>query len=34
MVWKQVPWAPPVDVPIGAATHLLAWQKNEADGTW
>jgi hypothetical protein len=26
---------PPLgEVPIGVAGHLLAWKKNEADGTW
>ena len=32
---ERVPWAPPlVEPPIGAAGHLLAWEKNEADSTW
>jgi hypothetical protein len=35
MVRKRAPWAPPlVELPIGAVGHLLAWEKNEADGTW
>ena len=32
---ERVPWAPPlVELPIGAVGHLLAREKNEADGTW
>jgi hypothetical protein len=32
---ERVPWALPLlELPIGAAGHLLAWEKYEADGTW
>jgi hypothetical protein len=32
---ERVPWAPPlVELLIGAVGHLLAWEKNEANGTW
>jgi hypothetical protein len=34
MTRPQPPWVPLVEVPIGVAGHLLAWEKNEADGTW
>jgi hypothetical protein len=35
MTRPQPPWAPPlVELSIGVAGHLLAWEKNEADGTW
>jgi hypothetical protein len=34
-VRELVPWAAPlVELPVGAVGHLLAWEKNEADGTW
>jgi hypothetical protein len=34
MMRERVLSAPPlVEQPIGAAGHLLAWQKNEAGGT-
>jgi hypothetical protein len=35
MTRPQPPWAPPlVELSIGVAGHLLASEKNEADGTW
>jgi hypothetical protein len=34
MTRPQPPWAPPLEVSVGAAGHLLASEKNEADGTW
>lgn len=35
MVRERAPWAVPlVGLPVGAVGHLLAWEKNEAEGTW
>jgi len=35
MVWERMLWASRlVELPIGAVGHLLAWEKNETDGTW
>jgi len=34
MTRPQPPWVPLVELSLGVAGHLLAWEKNEADGTW
>src|SRR6266576_5324842 len=35
MAWDKTPWAPPlVELEVGIAGHLLAWERHERDGSW
>jgi len=35
MAGNEAPWAPPlVKMSSGMVGHLLAWEKNEGDGSW
>ena len=35
MAQGRAPWAPPlVEMSIGVVGHLLAWERQEVDGSW